>query len=108
MKRVESKHVSTAETDKRGGHHDKGHHSAHDGHLSNPHHKKSDSLDKNGILNKKGNSSLKANNQKFYLNTNLKMFHFKSNSRHMDSGSKRSPSFSNSNLPTDLPTNKVN
>lgn len=65
-------------------------------------HKKTDSFDKN-ILAKTQN----VKNSKYYLNTSLKMFHFKSGSRQMDSTSKRSPSFSNSNLPTDLPTNKV-
>lgn len=65
-------------------------------------HKKNDSLDKNSLAKKQ---NIKPN--KFYLNTSFKMFHFKSGSRQMDSISKRSPSFSNSNLPTDLPTNKV-
>lgn len=65
-------------------------------------HKKNDSLDKNSLAKKQ---NIKSN--KFYLNTSFKMFHFKSGSRQLDSMSKRSPSFSNSNLPTDLPTNKV-
>lgn len=70
-------------------------HSTNDPSLHN-FHKKSDSFDKTGLTNKKSASTSKGSNNKFYLNTNLKMFHFKSNSRHMDSGSKRSPSFSNS------------
>jgi hypothetical protein len=62
-------------------------------------------LDKN-IMTKKQQQISKGN--KFSLNTSLKMFHFKTGSRQLDSVSKRSPSFSNSNLPTDLPSNKVN
>jgi hypothetical protein len=66
-------------------------------------HKKNESLDKNMMAKKQQNSK----GNKFFLNTSLKMFHFKNGSRQMDSVSKRSPSFSNSNLPTDLPSNKV-
>lgn len=105
--------MPVSDHDRRGGAPEKASvsHSNVDNLLSN-FHKKSDSMDKNSILHKKGSSNVKGNttannNNKFYLNTNYKMFHFKSNSKHLDSGSKRSPSFSNSNLPTDLPTNKV-
>ena len=72
--------------------------------LSN--HKKIDSFDKNNTAGNRSNSS---KTSKFFLNNSLKGFQFKNPGRsHMaDSVSKRSPSFSNSNLPTDLPSNKV-
>jgi len=57
-------------------------------------------------------SSQRVNNSKaskFFLNNSLKGFQFKHPGRShiVDSVSKRSPSFSNSNLPTDLPSNKI-
>lgn len=70
------------------------------------HHKKVDSYDKNISMAQKTTSS---KSSKFFLNNSLKGFQFKHPGRsHVgDSVSKRSPSFSNSNLPTDLPSNKV-
>ena len=71
------------------------------------HHKKVDSFDKNSTLGARTSTS---KSSKFFLNNSLKGFQFKHPTRaHIgDSVSKRSPSFSNSNLPTDLPTNKTN
>jgi len=70
------------------------------------HHKKVDSYDKNISMAQKTTSS---KSSKFFLNNSLKGFQFKHPGRsHVgDSVSKRSPSFSNSNLPTDLPSNKI-
>ncbi len=70
------------------------------------HHKKVDSFDKNNALGGRPSSS---KSSKFFLNNSLKGFQFKQPTKAYlgDSVSKRSPSFSNSNLPTDLPTNKV-
>jgi len=63
-------------------------------------------VDKNNPMIQRPSSS-KAN--KFFLNNSLKGFQFKNAGRShiVDSVSKRSPSFSNSNLPTDLPSNKI-
>lgn len=70
------------------------------------HHKKVDSFDKNAPLGPRPSSS---KSSKFFLNNSLKGFQFKPSGRtHItDSVSKRSPSFSSSQLPTDLPSNKV-
>jgi hypothetical protein len=64
--------------------------------------RKNESLNKS-LLTKKPNG----NEKKFFLNTSFKMFHFKGGSKNQESASKHSPSFSNSNLPTDIPSNKV-
>lgn len=69
-------------------------------------HHKTVEFDKNNPIGQRASNS-KAS--KFFLNNSLKGFQFKhaGRSNMADSVSKRSPSFSNSNLPTDLPTNKV-
>lgn len=69
-------------------------------------HHKTVEFEKNNSIGQRASNS-KAS--KFFLNNSLKGFQFKHPGRShiVDSVSKRSPSFSNSQLPTELPSNKV-